>query len=149
MASEAEEFFHEAFLASRSRFEEHHREGLTLLKSGELERALKAFDSAIADFPKYGDLHNYRGIALCELGRVDDAILSFRRAISLAPDYLAAKVNLAFAHLRAGQFKEAEAQLESVLEQDPTQSAAQTKLAELKTGRAADSRRTSPRGSTR
>jgi Tfp pilus assembly protein PilF len=60
-----------------------------------------------------------------------------------------AKLNLAFAYLRGGQFKDAEAQLEAVLEQDPTQSAAAAKLAELRTGRAAEGRRATPRSGPR
>lgn len=149
MASEAEEFFQEAFLASKARFEEHYATGLALLKAEEWEKALDALDGAIAVFPKYGDLHNYRGVALCELGRLDEAIAAFRRSIAVNPDYIIAKLNLAFAHLRAGQFKEAESQLEAVLEQDPTQSAASAKLNELRTGRASETRRATPRGAAR
>jgi predicted Zn-dependent protease len=59
-------------------------------------------------------------VALCELDRVEEGIAAFRRAAALNPDYLVPRINLAFAQLRAGQFKEAETQLEAVLEQDPT-----------------------------
>ncbi len=52
-----------------------------------------------------------------------------------------ARLNLAFALLRAAQFKEAEAQLEALVEHDPTQTAAAAKLQELRTGRPADARR--------
>jgi Tfp pilus assembly protein PilF len=99
--------------------------------------------------PKYGDLHNFRGVALCELSRVDEGIAAFRRAVALNSDFGVARLNLAFAHLRAGQFKDAEQVLEAVLEQDPSQSVASTKLQELRTGRTADSRRPVGRGVTR
>ncbi len=149
MASEAEEFFQEAFLAAPNKFEGHYRVALKLLKSEQYEKALVELDEAIVLGPKYGDLHNFRGVALCELGRVEEGIAAFRRAVGLNPGNGVAKLNLAFAHLRAGQFKDAEHGLEDVLEQDPTQSVASTKLAELRTGRVADSRRTTGRGGPR
>lgn len=149
MASEAEEFFREAFLAAPNKFEAHYRAALSLLKSEQYEKALAELDEAIALGPKYGDLHNFRGVALCELGRIEEGINSFRRAATLNPDHLVAKLNLAFAHLRAGQFKDAERVLEEVLEQDPTQSVAATKLEELRTGKVADTRRATGRGGPR
>jgi tetratricopeptide (TPR) repeat protein len=149
MAGEAEEFFREAFLAAPNKFEAHYRSALALLKSEQYEKALVELDEAIALGPKYGDLHNFRGVALCELSRVDEAIAAFRRAVALNPDHGVAKLNLAFAHLRAGHFKDAEDVLEDVLEQDPSQSVASTKLQELRTGRSVDARRPSARGVTR
>ncbi len=147
---EAEEFFREAFLAAPNKFEAHYRGALKLLRSEQFEKALVELDEAIALGPKYADLHNFRGVALCELSRVDEAIAAFRRAILLSPDLGIAKLNLAFAHLRAGQFKDAERVLGEVLEQDPTQSLAATKLEELRTGRIADVRRpTTGRGAAR
>jgi tetratricopeptide (TPR) repeat protein len=149
MASEAEEFYREAFLAAPNKFEGHYRAALSLLKSEQYEKALVELDEAIALGPKYGDLHNFRGVALCELGRVDDGISSFRRAVALNPDHGVAKLNLAFAHLRAGQFKDAEHVLEEVLDQDPSQNVASAKLEELRTGRVVDTRKASGRGATR
>jgi tetratricopeptide (TPR) repeat protein len=146
---EAEEFFREAFLAAPNKFEGHYRAALALLRSEQYEKALVELDDAIALGPKYGDLHNFRGVALCELSRVDEGIASFRRAVALNADHNVAKLNLAFAHLRAGQFKDAEHVLEEVLEQDPSQSVASAKLQELRTGRVADSRRQAGRGMTR
>jgi tetratricopeptide (TPR) repeat protein len=149
MASDAEEFFKEAFLSAPNKFESHYRAALKHLKAEHYEKALDELDEAIALGPKYGDLHNFRGVALCELGRVEDGIAAFRRTVALNPDYSIAKLNLAFAHLRAGQFKDAEHVLEGVLLQDPTQSVASAKLEELRTGKVADSRRNAPRGASR
>jgi tetratricopeptide (TPR) repeat protein len=146
---EAEEFFREAFLAAPNKFEAHYRASLALLKSEQYEKALVELDAAIALGPKYGDLHNFRGVALCELGRVDEGIASFRRAVGLNADHVVAMLNLAFALLRAGQFKDAEHALEEVLRLDPTQSVASAKLEELRTGRIAEGRRTTGRGATR
>lgn len=149
MVLEAEDFFREAFLAAPNAFEGHYRAALRLLRSEHFEKALAELDEAIALGSKYGDLHNLRGVALCELGRVNDGIAAFRRAVALNADHSVAKLNLAFACLRAGQFKDAEHVLEEVLEQDPSQSVASAKLAELKTGRTAESRRTTVRGANR
>jgi len=149
MTSEAEEFFREAFLAAPNKFEGHYRAALALLRSEQYEKALLDLDEAIALAPKYGDLHNFRGVALCELARVEEGIAAFRRAVTLNPDHSVAKLNLAFAHLRAGQFKDAEHVLEAVLAQDPGQSVASTKLEELRTGRIVDSRRSAGRAGTR
>jgi tetratricopeptide (TPR) repeat protein len=149
MASEAEEFFREAFLSAPNKFEGHYRAALKALKAESYEQALEQLDEAIALGPKYGDLHNFRGVALSELGRVEDGIAAFRRAIALNPDFIFAKLNLGFAHLRMGQFKDAEHVLESVLLQDPTQSVASTKLEELRTGKVVDARRSGSRGATR
>jgi tetratricopeptide (TPR) repeat protein len=149
MTAEAEEFFRETFLASPDRFAEQYRAALDSLKGGDYEKALERLDQAIVLSPKFADLHNSRGITLCELGRLDEGIAAFRRSATLNPDYLVPKLNLAFAQLRAGQFKDAEAQLESVLAQDPSQGAAAAKLEELRTGRATEARRSVPRGGTR
>jgi tetratricopeptide (TPR) repeat protein len=149
MRAEAEEFFRETFHSSPERFADLVRVSLDFLKAAEYEKALAALDEAIALSPKFADLHNSRGIALAELGRLDEGIAAFRRSASLNPDYMVPKLNLAFAQLRAGQFKEAESQLEAVLEQDPNQTAASAKLEELRTGRAAETRRATPRGSAR
>ena len=149
MRSEAQEFFREAFLAAPNKFEAHYRAALALLRSEQYEKAIVELDEAIALGPKFGDLHNFRGVALCELGRVDDGIASFRRAVQLTADHSIPRLNLAFAHLRAGQFKDAEHILAELLEQDPTQSVAAAKLEELRTGRVADTRRAPGRGAAR
>jgi tetratricopeptide (TPR) repeat protein len=146
---EAEEFFREAFLAAPNKFEGHYRSALALLKSEQYEKALVELDQAIALGPAYGDLHNFRGVALCELSRLDEGITAFRRAVGLNAEHQVAKLNLAFALLRAGQFKDAEHVLEEVLASDPTQSVASAKLQELRTGRMADTRRPAGRGATR
>ena len=149
MVSEAEEFFHEAFLSDPVRFEEHYHAALEALKGEQYERALEELDAAVSLCPRYADLHNFRGVALCEMGRNDDGIAAFRRAAALNPDYLVPRINLAFAQIRTGQFKDAETQLEAVLEQDPSQPAAMLKLEELRTGRVPEVRRTVPRSGSR
>lgn len=142
----AKEYFHEAFLSSPHRFEERFRSALAFLKGEEYEKALNDLDGALDLNSNYPDAHNFRGIALCELGRVEEGIASFERAMALNSEFLVPKLNLAFALLRVGKYKEAETELEAVLEMDPSQHAASAKLEELRTGRVAEFRRNSPRG---
>jgi tetratricopeptide repeat protein len=69
--------------------------------------------------------------------------------VSLNPDYVVARLNLAFAFIRVGQYKEAEGVLEAVLAQDPTQTVASAKLEELRTGKVVEVRRVTGRGTAR
>jgi tetratricopeptide (TPR) repeat protein len=110
---------------------EHHR-------MGEFDKALESLDRAVEFNPDYPDLENFRGIVLCELERFDDAVEAFGRSARLNPGHVVPRLNLAFAHLRAGQPREAEAELQWILQQEPTEPVALTKLEELRAGRAAE-----------
>jgi len=149
MLDEAREFLREAFFSAPDRFTEHYRKALQFLKADEWEHALEEIDECMAVSPKFADLHNLRGICLVQLDRIEEGIGAFRRSAGLNPDYVEARLNLAFTMLRAGQFKEAESQLEAVLALDPMQTAASVKLEELRTGRASEARRMPPRGGVR
>ena len=59
------------------------------------------------------------------------------------------RLNLAFAYLRAGRYKEAEIELESILEVDPSEPAVIAQLEELRAGRLPDKRRPVSRGNAR
>lgn len=144
----AADAFHEAFHSSPTKFEEHYKQALEHLKAEDYEPALDELDRALELSPNFADLHNFRGVALCELGQLEAGAEAFRRSLALNADYQFPRLNLAFALLRAGEFKEAEIELEAVLEQDPTQHAASVKLDELRTGRVTDIRRAAPRGGT-
>jgi Tfp pilus assembly protein PilF len=143
----AREWFRAAFRSSPQKFDEHYRKALELLKAEAHEEALSELDLALELNPKFADLHNFRGVALCELGRLDDGIACLRQAVELNGDYLVPRLNLAFALLRAGDYKGAETELEAVLEMDPTQHAASVKLEELRSGRERQLRRSATRGS--
>jgi tetratricopeptide (TPR) repeat protein len=149
MTEEAREFLKETFFSAPDRLAEHYRKAIQFLKQENWEKALEELDESSSINPKFTDLHNYRGICLCQLDRVEEGIGAFRRSAALNPDYVEARLNLAFAQLRSGQYKEAESQLEAVLALDPTQTAASVKLEELRTGRSAEARRSPPRGGAR
>lgn len=143
------ELFHETFRASPALSDEFRQKAFEQLKHEDYEKALEEFDKAIEQCPKYPDLHNFRGVVLCELERLDEAIEAFRVSAALAPGYLVPRLNLAFAHVRAGEHREAEAELEAVLEIDPTELAAKAQLDELREKPAADKRRSAQRGNAR
>lgn len=144
----AGEDFYEALRSTPEQVDRHYRAALDHLKAEEYENAVRELSRAVELNPNFADLHNFRGVALCELDRVDEGISSFRRAVELNAGYLVPRLNLAFALIRAGEYKEAEAELEAVLERDPSQHAASTRLEELRDGRHPDNRRAAPpRGS--
>jgi Tfp pilus assembly protein PilF len=122
------------------------RKALELLRAEEHGRALAELDRAIELSPKYPDLHNFRGIALCALERLDEAFRAFALSSELSPDYLVPRLNLAFARVRAGQYREAEAELEAILEIDPRDPVAGAKLEELRTGRPPERRLPASKG---
>jgi len=145
----AAELFHDVFLSAPPLAEEYRRKAMEWIKHDEYEKALAEFDRAIELCPKYPDLHNFRGVVLSELERGDEAVEAFRLSAALAPGYLVPRLNLAFAQMRAGDLKEAEAVLEAVLEIDPTEPAALAQLDDLRNGRVPDKRRAVPRGGSR
>jgi tetratricopeptide (TPR) repeat protein len=146
---EAGDCFHEAFRAFPELCHEMMRKAIARLHAEDYEEALRHFDRALQLNPKFPDLHNYRGITLCELERLDEAIDAFRLSAALSPGYLVPRLNLAFAHVRAGSIQEAEAELEAILEKDPTETAAQAKLDELRAGPPPEKRRPVSRGTVR
>jgi tetratricopeptide (TPR) repeat protein len=148
-SSVAEDCLHEAFLALPRLSQLFLQKALELLADEDYEKALPQLDRALELNPKYPDLHNFRGVALCELDRIDEAIASFRQSAALNPDYVVPRLNLAFAMLRAGRYKEAEVELESILDVDPSEPAAIAQLEELRSGRVPEKRRPVSRGSAR
>jgi tetratricopeptide (TPR) repeat protein len=145
----AAEPFHEAFLAVPRLSEEFIDKALNRLRSDEFEEALIELDRALELNPNYPDLHNYRGIALCELKRDGEAIEAFRRSADLSDGFVVPRLNLAFTLIRAEDVREAEAELESILDKDPTEAAARAALKELRTGRRTEKRRPVSRGTVR
>jgi tetratricopeptide (TPR) repeat protein len=145
----AAERFRAAFLAQPQLSEFYLQKALDRLADEDYEKALPELERAAEVSPDYPDLHNFRGVVLCELDRVDEAIDAFRQSAALNSDYPVPRLNLAFAYVRAGRYKEAEIELESVLELDPGEPAAIAKLEELRSGRLPEKRRPVSRGNAR
>jgi len=135
--------FHEAFVFVPKLFEARYRAALRRMKAEQFEEALREIDAAIEQNPLYPDLHNFRGVCLCETGDLAAGIASFARAAELNPRFTVPRLNLAFALVRDGRLREGEAELQRVLEDEPTNSAARAKLAEIRSGAAGPEKRRS------
>jgi superkiller protein 3 len=146
---EAADQFHETFLNAPVLAEEYRRKAVEWLKAEEFEKALVEFDRALSLSPKYPDMHNFRGVVLYELDRVDEAIDAFRTAAALSPQFLVPRLNLAFALIRDEAYREADVVLQAILELDPSEPAAKSKLDELRSGRLPEKRRRVSRGNSR
>lgn len=70
----------ELIASGRSFADAHHLLGLSLSLLGQPERALEAFDAALARNPRYLEALIHRGLVLNSLGRFDEAEESFRLA---------------------------------------------------------------------
>lgn len=146
---EAEAAFREAFLDRPYLAELHLQRSLDRIADEQHEKALQELNCALEFSPGYPDLHNLRGVVLCELDRPEEAIEAFRDSAALNERYLVPRLNLAFAYLRAGRYKESEIELESILDVDPSEPAAIAQLEELRSGRLPEKRRPVSRGNAR
>ncbi len=93
--------------------------GQAYLGTGQADKAVEAFEAAIAARPGTPDLHNRLGTALVRAGRPGEAIGSFRTALELAPVYAQAYVNLGGALATIGRAAEAVAMLRRGLRRAP------------------------------
>jgi tetratricopeptide (TPR) repeat protein len=67
--------------------EGHYKRGVSLRSLNEFERALEAFDAAIALDQSFAEAHNARGIALACVGRALEALAAFDHALEIKSDY--------------------------------------------------------------
>ena len=137
---EAEVWMREAFQRRPESFAFHYRRALRALKEGQMESAAEDFRQAIQFNPNFADVHNYLGVACGELERWEDAAGAFRKALGLNPEYPFARLNLAFTLAHAGHEREAMEELRAVLQRDPNNQPALTKLEELSAPRKEKSR---------
>ena len=68
--------------------------GTAAAQTGNLEKAINAFEKAISIKPNYAEAHNNFGNALKEQGRLEEAIQAFHKALLLKPDFAAAYRNI-------------------------------------------------------
>ncbi len=90
----------------RRRARDHHERGLQHYAAGRLERALSELRKA-ATYRVGADLMFNIGVVLDDLGRRKEAAEAYAKALRCDPDHLAAHVNLAILHYRAGRFDKA------------------------------------------
>ena len=73
----------------------------------ELQNSIKAFETAVATKPNYGEAHYNLGVVLKRSGRLSDAIKSYKNAIRIKPNYSQAHNNLGTALKEDGQLEAA------------------------------------------
>jgi tetratricopeptide (TPR) repeat protein len=82
-------------------------EGRRFQEAGQLERALTAYQKAVAINPHYSDAYNDLGVVLENLGDVAHAEEAYQAALRLNPLLASAHSNLALLYERTGKVKEA------------------------------------------
>lgn len=95
-------------------------EAQRLHDSGELEKAVAAYQSVCALNPALADAHYKLGTVLQHLGRIPDAIAAYSLALKAEPNHLHARSDLSVAFLAAGQLEDALASCDKAIEQDPS-----------------------------
>jgi tetratricopeptide (TPR) repeat protein len=77
--------------------------GLNFAWEGKWEKALEAYQKALAQMPDDPVIHNYLGLANLELGHLEPALEAYTQASRLAPDDPAPLMRVAEIHTRLGQ----------------------------------------------
>ena len=93
-------------------------EGVTGIRTGDLDNALKFLDKAIAICPRHAKSHNARGVALHMAQRATEAEIAFRNAIRFDPAFVEPRINLGNLFLEQNKAPEAEVVLQSAAELD-------------------------------
>jgi Flp pilus assembly protein TadD/peroxiredoxin len=114
-----------------------YRLGTLLAKTGQVDRARAAFESALALDPSVSEAHNDLGTLVAQAGDLDGAIARFRQALAATPDYPDALNNLGYALLLSGREAEARPLYERALVLQPDFPEALNNLGLLQ-GRAGD-----------
>ena len=110
--------------------------GLAYKELGRLDDAEKALRQAMEVDPKAArpdskNLHNYLGLIYWEKGEIGEAIAEFRESIRLFPKDIWARQSLASLYEDHGRYYEAQLQYHKILEIDPQNLLAPTRLQAL------------------
>lgn len=82
-----------------------------LHESGNLEEAIRAYQSILASNPKRADVRSNLGAAYSRLGRYEEAIGQYKQALALDARNQTIRFNLSLAYYKAAWFTEAAAEL--------------------------------------
>ena len=82
-------------------------EGARLLREGQHQNAIPAFDKALRLNPRYTEAYNARGVTFNELAQYERALKDYDAALSLNPQYAEAYFNRANAYNDLGQAERA------------------------------------------
>ena len=67
--------------------------GIAFKKQGKQDKALEAFNKAIAIKPDYARAYNNMGATLNDHGKLEEAIEALNKAIAIKPDYEASRAS--------------------------------------------------------
>lgn len=96
--------------------------GAEALLDGEMERALRLTEIAVALAPDFDKALNNQGVALLRMGRADEALELYRRGLELDPESVALLTNIARAYQSLGRQEKADeylARLEGLRSSNP------------------------------
>ena len=93
--------------------------GIAAAKTGQIDRAIIAFQRVLAIKPDYAEASYNLGKALQNQGKLDEAIASYNKALSLKPDYAEAFNNMGNALKEQGKPDEAIASYNKALSLKP------------------------------
>ena len=93
--------------------------GILLARKGQIDQAIREFQTTLRLNPRWAEAHYNLGILLVRKGRIDEAIDQYQEAIRLYPDYAEAYNNLGIALSRKGQMDEAARQFQEATRRNP------------------------------
>lgn len=97
----------------------HYNRALAYRRTGDSDRAIADFTSAIRINPSLYAAYNDRGLAFLQKGENDRAIADFNAAIEVKPDFAVAYANRGIAIQRSAQHEAALADFDKAIELDP------------------------------
>jgi len=92
--------------------------GISAWERGNYQSALNDFQTVLADYPSFPDVHNKAGLCLAMLGDPDAALKEFDEALRLSNTYAEAHLNRAIVLQELGRFEEARRHLKRADELD-------------------------------
>ena len=90
-----------------------------LHESGDIEGAIRSYQSILASHPNRVDVRSNLGAAYSQVGRYEDAIAQYKHALAVDGRNLAIRFNLALAYYKATLFAESAAELDRFLTAAP------------------------------
>jgi tetratricopeptide (TPR) repeat protein len=102
--------------------------GVVLFKKGQIDEAIREFQTTIRLNPRHAQAHYNLGVALVRKGQVDEAIRCYQEAIRLMPEYSEAHNNLGSALGSKGQMNEAIRQFQEATRLKPDYAEAHNNL---------------------
>ena len=83
-----------------------HVQGIAQYKAGRFDVALDFYNRALAIQPDLATALNSKGFLLQDMDRMQEALACFQRAVEIAPEMAMARLNLAMAQLKIGDWEQ-------------------------------------------